>query len=147
MKIKRIKEECFNVEVYKTDKAMVYFEDDIYRDETLETLETISVLLEGTYFLFDNTSLYKIDTEQDIFDIVNDSIDDSCGADFEIIKYESIMIFIDEVVGQENFISDLQYHYDKVKNIRVEEYIDEVLFENGSVLKDDGSIITLEEIF
>lgn len=145
MKIKR--EENLDVEVYKTDRVTVYFEDDIYRDETLETIKKISVVLKGTYFLFDTTRLYKINTEQDIFDIVNESIDDPCRADFEIREYESIMVFIDEVVGQENFISDLQYHYDTVKNIRVEEYIDEVLFENGSVLKKDGSIITLEEIF
>lgn len=147
MKIKRIKEEHFDVEVYKTDKAMVYFEDSIYRDETLETIKKISVLLEGVYFLFDTTRLYKIDTEQDIFDIVNDSIDDPCRADFEIIEYESIMVFIDEVVGQENFISDLQCDYCRIKNITVKDFIDKVLFENLSILKNDGSIITLEEIF
>ena len=115
MIIKRKKTETMEVEQYLKNDVVVFYNDDFYKKETYDKVVKITPLLpKGKWFLFDSTRVYRINSNEEMFDI-NEGENDE-GYEYEITECENVALFLDEYVGCDEFIDFIARNLDEHKN-------------------------------
>lgn len=144
MIIKRKRIETLEVKQYIENEVVMFYEDDYYIKDTYNKVVKITHLLpKGKWFLFDLTRVYQIDSDEDIFDIVDGNRNN--GYSYEIAECENVALFLDEHIGSGEFIDFICENLDEYRNTPLKKFLNIIAAKHNGMICDDGTIIVLDK--